>query len=138
MALANQVFGGILLKTASIWVDGPEGSVRGMGLFDNCSHRTYVDEEASRETGLVFDGEESLSVQTFGSEKTETKDYTRRKIGIRETFPGAKTVEITALDKDYIAQTPAITRPALQRRCGLEEIRWRVTDYSGTTSVHQR
>jgi len=90
-----------------------------MGLFDNYSHRTYVDEEASRETGLVLDGEESLSVQTFGIEKTETKDYTRRKIGIRETFPGAKTVEITALDKDYIAQTPAYYKTSFAEKMWL-------------------
>ncbi len=90
-----------------------------MGLFDNYSHRTYVDEEASRETGLVLDGEESLSVQTFGIEKTETKDYTRRKIRIRGTFPGAKTVEITALDKDYIAQTPAYYKTSFAEKMWL-------------------
>jgi len=41
--------------------------------------------------------EESLSVQTFGSEVSETKNYTKRKIKIRGMFPGAKVVQIRAL-----------------------------------------
>ncbi len=47
------------------------------------------------EVGLM--SEESLSVQTFGSEVSETKNYTKRKIKIRGMFPGAKVVQIRAL-----------------------------------------
>ena len=99
------------MKTATVIIDGPNGSHRAIAFIDDGSHRSYVRRGLAEQLELPIEEQEQLAIGHFGAQRPgPSETLHRRSVSIRGTFPGAPPVALSLLDKEAICSVPSYAR----------------------------
>ena len=103
----SNIFGNIMLKTATVYVIGPDGRETKTILFaDRGSHRSWVLNSISKDLKLKRKQVEKLSVRRFQQEvESPPVDTNLMELRVRGTWDGAPIVNLLAFESDYVANT---------------------------------
>ena len=109
--------GDVLIKTATVTIQGPTGEKRAICLVDDGSQRSYIRRQLADELELDVVGQEALCIYAFGSKlAAPPESLNKRRFLVKGTFPGAPLLELTALDKEEISTISPYVKSDLARK----------------------
>ena len=103
---------------------GPDGKETKTILFvDKGSHRSWVLNSISSTLKLKQNKIENISTRVFKKEKESTPEPTRlMELRIRGNYEGATTINLLALESNYIANTGPYTRTNFAEKLWLQNM----------------
>jgi len=100
-------FGEIILKTATVYILGPNGNqTRAILFLDEGSHRTWIKRQISRNLKLKVIEIEQIATRGFRQTKAPPAEiHNVVEMTVRGTWPGAPAVRIEALEVEEVGST---------------------------------
>ena len=99
-----------LLKTATIFIIGPNGKKRALCLIDDGAQNTFVREAVAKELGLPNIEDQTMAIRSFGAAAPLTKTLKLTSLELRGTAPNAKSIIIRGL----VTESITVAQPYLQ------------------------
>ncbi|XP_046445140.1 uncharacterized protein LOC124194797 [Daphnia pulex] len=116
-------FGEVILKTATVYITGPNGKqIRAILFLDDGSHRTWIKRQISKELQLKIIQVEQIATRAFRqTEAPPAETHNVVEMTVRGTWPGAPTVRIEALEAtDKVGSTGPYQTTEFARKLWLE------------------
>jgi hypothetical protein len=116
-------FGEVILKTATVYITGPNGKqIRAILFLDDGSHRTWIKRQISKELQLKIIQVEQITTRAFRqTEAPPAETHNVVEMTVRGTWPGAPTVRIEALEAtDKVGSTGPYQTTEFARKLWLE------------------
>ena len=111
----------VLLKTATVFISGPNGVRKAICFFDDGSQKSFIRRELAEELNLEIIGQETLMISHFGSNVlTEAETMKLRKVRVKGSFPHAQIVELDVLDKQEICSAQPYIHTEFARQLNAE------------------
>ncbi len=100
-------FGQLMLKTATVIVNGPDGNETRAILFaDDGSHRSWVLKSLSSQLKLKTVAVENISTRLFKKNEASQPEMTKAvEMQVRGTWKGAPKITLIDLEWEHIADT---------------------------------